>query len=164
MIRTVLSLAVACAALPASAEPARIARIERTLLPGITVVGRPTRYMALAERMAHYKAPAISVAVFDRGRIVWSRAYGQAAPGRPATARTLFQAASISKPVFAAATLRLVHERRLGLDRPINDFLRSWRLPDAEAAPARAVTLRHLLSHSAGPFGDGARARTRASS
>jgi len=152
MIRTVLGLALACASLPAaaSADPARIARIERTLLPGVTLFGRPTRNMAVAERMAHYKVPAISVAVFDGGRIVWSRAWGDAAPGRPATARTLFQAASISKPVFAASALSFVHDGRLSLDRPVNDFLRSWRVPDSEAAPGSAVTLRHLLSHSAG--------------
>ncbi|MGI8705106.1 MAG: serine hydrolase domain-containing protein [Sphingomicrobium sp.] len=106
--------------------------------------------MDLQTRMAHYHVPAVSIAVIDRERIVWSRAWGQAAPGRPATTRTLFQAASLSKPVFAAAALQLVHWGQLDLDKPVNEFLRSWRVPDSEMAPGSAVTLRRLLSHSAG--------------
>jgi CubicO group peptidase (beta-lactamase class C family) len=161
MIRKTILAALGCAAIFADAGGAaaesphgpRIARVERTLLPGVTVVGRPTRHMSLEERMAHYKVPALSVAVFDGGRIVWSRAYGRtnaAAPGTAATPRTLFQAASISKPVFAAAALAEVHRGRLSLDRPINEHLRRWRLPDGDVAPATEVTLRRLLSHGAG--------------
>lgn len=159
MIRTTAALALAVAlslaTAPAQAQQAhlaRISRIESTLLPGVTLFGQPTRFMSLQERMAHYKVPAVSVAVFEDGRIAWSRAYGRAdvAAGRPVTIRTLFQAASISKPVFAAAALREVHRGRLALDRPINDYLRSWRVPDSQVAPASGVTLRRLLSHSAG--------------
>lgn len=100
--------------------------------------------------MAHYHVPAVSIAVIDGGRIVWSHAWGQAAPRQPATTHTLFQAASLSKPVFAAAALQLVHRGRLDLDKPVNEFLRFWRVPDSEVVPGSAVTLRRLLSHSAG--------------
>jgi CubicO group peptidase (beta-lactamase class C family) len=166
MIRKTILAALGCGAIlggaifggaaQAAAQGAhqpRIARIERTLLPGITLIGQPTRHMNLDARMAHYKVPALSVAVFDGGRIVWSRAYGRTsagAAGAGATPRTLFQAASLSKPVFAAAALSLVHRGQLALDRPINDYLRRWRLPDSDVAPASEVTLRRLLSHSAG--------------
>lgn len=145
-------IAPAAAAAAPPAEQPRIARIERTLLPGITLVGQPTRNMSLDARMGHYRVPAVSVAVIEGGRIAWSRAWGRAdaASAMPATERTLFQAASISKPVFAAAALREVHRGRLTLDRPINDHLRRWRLPDGEAGPASGVTLRRLLSHNAG--------------
>jgi CubicO group peptidase (beta-lactamase class C family) len=144
------AFAAAAAAQPPPQQP-RIARIEATLLPGATIVGRPTAFMKLAERMAHYHVPAVSIAVIDGHRLAWSRAYGRAeAGGRTATVRTLFQAASISKPVFAAAALRLVDQGRLRLDAPINDALRSWRVPDSDVAPGSALTLRHLLSHSGG--------------
>jgi CubicO group peptidase (beta-lactamase class C family) len=155
-----LAFSIALAPVAATAAAAqgvhgpRIERIERTLLPGITLVGSPTRHMSLEERMAHYRVPGLGIAVFDGGRIVWSRSYGtaDAAAGAraPVTPTTLFQAASISKPVFAAAALAEVHRGRLSLDRPINDYLRRWRLPDGEAGPASEVTLRRLLSHSAG--------------
>jgi CubicO group peptidase (beta-lactamase class C family) len=58
---------------------------------------------------------------------------------------TLFQAASISKPVAALVTLRLVAQDRLSLDVDVNEYLRSWRLPNAGWPP---VTIRHVLGHS----------------
>ncbi|MDR0344666.1 MAG: beta-lactamase family protein [Nocardiopsaceae bacterium] len=59
---------------------------------------------------------------------------------------TLFQAASISKPVTAMAVLRLVAEGRLSLDADVNRYLTSWHLPGREGTGP--VTLRHLLSHT----------------
>lgn len=59
---------------------------------------------------------------------------------------TLFQAASISKPVTAMAVLRLVAEGRLALDADVNRYLTSWHLPGREGAAP--VTIRHLLSHT----------------
>ena len=63
---------------------------------------------------------------------------------------TLFQAASISKPVAASAALRLVEQNQLSLDAPVNARLKSWRIADSAAAKGDAVTLRHLLTHTAG--------------
>jgi CubicO group peptidase (beta-lactamase class C family) len=62
----------------------------------------------------------------------------------------LFQAASISKPVFALAVLHLVDEGRLNLDTNVNEYLKSWKLPDNEFTSEQKVTLRRLLTHSAG--------------
>jgi CubicO group peptidase (beta-lactamase class C family) len=62
----------------------------------------------------------------------------------------LFQAASISKPVAATALLRLVDEGKLDLDRPVNDYLTSWKLPENRFTATEKVTLRRLVSHSAG--------------
>ena len=50
----------------------------------------------------------------------------------PATDRTLFQAASISKPVSAVAILEAVERGLIQLDRPVNEQLRGWNLPDNE--------------------------------
>jgi len=61
---------------------------------------------------------------------------------------TLFQAASISKPVAAMVALRLVADGRLMLDRSVNQFLTSWQLPDEGMAVP--VTVRHLLCHGGG--------------
>jgi CubicO group peptidase (beta-lactamase class C family) len=58
---------------------------------------------------------------------------------------TLFQAASISKPVAALVALRLVDQGRLALDADVNQYLTSWQLPDGGGLPP--VTIRHLLSH-----------------
>jgi CubicO group peptidase (beta-lactamase class C family) len=68
----------------------------------------------------------------------------------PVDADTLFQAASISKPVAAIAALRLVEQSELSLDAPINDYLASWKVPDNGDTARQAVTLRQIVSHTAG--------------
>jgi CubicO group peptidase (beta-lactamase class C family) len=128
-----------------------IARVENSLMAPVTLIGQPTAIGSIEQRMAHHKVPALSVAVVEDGKLVWAKAYGEAvAGGRPASTATLFQAASISKPVAAAAALTLVHRGRLSLDKPVNEYLSSWKLPESEFTARQPVTLRHLLSHSGG--------------
>lgn len=68
----------------------------------------------------------------------------------PVTDRTLFQAASLSKSVSAAGALSLVQEGIVSLDTDINDYLTSWQVPDNAFQNTEKVTLRRLLSHTAG--------------
>lgn len=63
---------------------------------------------------------------------------------------TLFQAGSISKPVAALAALRLVEQGKLSLDEDVNAKLVSWKVPGNEFTKEQKVTLRRLLTHSAG--------------
>lgn len=102
--------------------------------------------------MRFYKVPGISVAFFDHGKIIWTRAYGLAdvATKKPVTSETLFQAASISKPVSALAALHLVEGCKLSLDENVNDKLRTWKVPDNHFTTQDKVTLRRILSHTAG--------------
>ena len=118
----------------------------------MVVSGEPLPPMPISERMAYYKVPGLSVAVINDNKVVWARGYGTLAAGgtRQVTPTTLFQAASISKPVSAAGALTLVHRGQLSLDAPANQYLRSWRIPDTQLTLKRPVTLRHLLSHTAG--------------
>ena len=130
----------------------RIARIEAHLVPGIVVKGGPPQALTMDDRMRALHTPAVSVAVLNDGAIEWARAYGVLKAGAPerATPRTRFQAASISKPVAAMAALRLVQGGRLSLDEDINAKLVSWKLPGNEFTTTEKVTLRRLLSHTAG--------------
>lgn len=155
-----LCLLVACGVeAPGSSDPAgvaeteaRIARITSAVLATPVIRGEPARYLPLAERMAELGVPGASVAVFEDGDIVWARGWGLAdvGSGRAVTPETLFQAASIAKPVAALAALRLVENGAIGLDDDVNARLTSWRVPDNEFTSARKVTLRTLLNHSAG--------------
>lgn len=133
-------------------QAARIARIEDGLLPAVLIQGQPIPKMTLAARMKHYKVFGVSVAFFEHGRIAWTRTYGLAdvAHKIPVTRQTLFQAASISKPETAMAALHLVEEGKLSLDENVNDELHSWKVPENEFTKEQKVTLRRLLSHSAG--------------
>jgi CubicO group peptidase (beta-lactamase class C family) len=102
--------------------------------------------------MAHYRVPGIGLALIERDEVAWTGGYGVLESGgdAPVTGDTLFQAASISKPVSAMAALRLVQEGLLDLDADVNDVLRSWRIPENEHTQTHKVTLRGLLSHTAG--------------
>jgi CubicO group peptidase (beta-lactamase class C family) len=136
-----------------SASPeARAARVEQGLLPGIVVAGRPLPAKSLAARMSELKTPGVSIAVINGGAIEWAKGYGVAEAGgtTPVTPRTLFQAASLSKPVAALAALRLVEQGKLVLDQDVNERLTPWKVPDNDFTRTEKVTLRRLLSHSAG--------------
>ena len=135
-----------------TAASERADRVEKELLPGIVITGRTLPANSIAERMAALKVPGASVAVINDGVVEWARGYGVAEAGSstPVTPRTLFQAASISKPVAALAALRLVEQGRLVLDEDVNARLRSWRVPENELTKTEKVTLRRLLSHTAG--------------
>ena len=131
---------------------ARIARVERGLLPAVAIRGvRDTAY-TLADRLERYSVPGVSIAVIDQGRVAWTRAYGalEAGGAQRVDTTTIFQAGSISKAITAVAALRHVERGQLALDEDVNRRLTSWKVPASPAKGERLVTLRELLSHSAG--------------
>lgn len=138
---------------PDAALAARIARVESGLLPAARLAGTaPAEPWTLLRRSLIHRVPGISVAVIADGQLSWARGYGLARVGESTavTADTLFQAAALSKPVAAAALLSLVDTGRLALDTDVNSTLTSWKIPAAPIAGTEPVTLRRLLSHTAG--------------
>jgi len=115
--------------------------------------------MDLADRMAHYNVPGVSVAVINNYQVEWTRGYGVLEAGRsePVTPGSLFQPASIAKLVVAVTALRYVERGALDLDDEVNQRLVSWRVAENEFTAAERVTLRRLLSHSAGVTVEGFR-------
>ena len=118
----------------------------------------PGRKMGLIQRMKHYKVPGISIAFVYQEELAWAKGFGvvEAGSEKPVTTETIFQAASISKPVTAMVALHLVEAGLLDLDADVNDMLHSWKVPESEHTRVRRdgsqpkVTLRGLLSHNAG--------------
>src|SRR5438093_8839465 len=111
---------------------------------------------SVRQLLEQHHVPGVSIAVIKDFRIAWTAAYGIAdlATGAAVDADTVFQAASISKPVAAMAVLKAVSDRRFGLDDDINSILKSWKLPTGDVTRDRPVTPRTLLSHTSG-LGDG---------
>ncbi len=136
---------------PATAE-ARQAAVATGLERAIQVAGREPERWTIQQRMEVYGVPAVSVAVVHDGRLDWARAWGWAdvASKREATPSTLFQAASMSKSVAALGALTMVEDGLLSLDGDVNDALVAWKVPENAFTAARPVTLRALLSHTAG--------------
>ena len=101
-------------------------------------------------QMAQRQVNGLSLAIIHDGKID-ARAYGVVSKEGPAvTTDTLFQAGSISKPVAAVGALRLVEQGTLALDADVNAKLKTWRVPENEFTVKEKVTLRRILSHSAG--------------
>jgi CubicO group peptidase (beta-lactamase class C family) len=127
-------------------------RVLSGLRPSIEVVGRPPVRWTIADRMAYYHVPGVSIAVIEDGRVSWARGVGvkQAGTTDSVAPTTLFQAASISKPVAATAMLRLVERGVLQLDTNVNRYLTSWKVPENTFTTTEKVTLRRLVSHTAG--------------
>jgi CubicO group peptidase (beta-lactamase class C family) len=148
-----LLVALLAALLPAAAsfaqDGADVHRIEQGLRPAVAVQGQPVATRTLAAEMQRLHVPGVSIAVIRNGRIAWARGYGGSYENGPAiTPATLFQAASISKPVSALGALRMVDAKQLDLDADIDTELASWKLPPGPGASH--ATLRQLLSHTAG--------------
>ncbi|MFO0616518.1 MAG: serine hydrolase domain-containing protein [Polyangiaceae bacterium] len=145
-------------AAPLSPAEARAAAFESSLLPAFDLNGVDLR-MKLADRMAKWGVPAVGVAVVEGNAIQFARTYGVLERARDpgdrkseigADVDTVFQAASISKPITAAAILALVDQHQLDLDKPVNSYLRAWKLDDSVFTKDHPVTIRGLLSHTAG--------------
>jgi CubicO group peptidase (beta-lactamase class C family) len=107
--------------------------------PGTT----PSR-VDMSEALHALHIPSASIALIDNGALAWARAWGGA------STETLYQAASLSKVVTAVAAMRLVETGELALDRDVNDDLIGWRVPDNSFTEGHPVTLRGLLSMTAG--------------
>jgi CubicO group peptidase (beta-lactamase class C family) len=103
-------------------------------------------------RMNRSEVPGLGIALVNHGKVEWVRGYGvlRAMSDPAVTGQTRFQAASISRPITALAALRLVQQGKLDLDRPLNEKLSSWKVPENDLTRSKPPTLRQALSHSAG--------------
>lgn len=110
----------------------------------LTIAGEP-KTLTLSQAMAALNIPAVSIALIDQDRIAFTRAYGDGV-----TPDTLFQAASLSKFVAAIGTMRLLDQKKLTFDGDVNASLTSWRVPANDLDKDHPVTLRGLLSMTAG--------------
>ncbi|HUF73815.1 MAG TPA: serine hydrolase [Gammaproteobacteria bacterium] len=112
--------------------------------------------LTIEELMARFNVPGVSVAAIRDFEIHWAKGYGVAdvETGQAVDTETLFQAASISKPVAAMGVLEAVEDEVFGLDDDINDILTSWQLDGGGFTRDRPVTPRSLTSHNSG-LGDG---------
>ncbi|MCG8467347.1 MAG: serine hydrolase [Gemmatimonadetes bacterium] len=112
--------------------------------------------LTIDELLEELGLPGASVAVIKDFAVHWEKGYGvgDVETGAPVDHETMFQAASISKPVTAMAVLRAVQDGLFTLDTDINDILTSWQLDGGGFTENRPVTPRGLHSHTSG-LGDG---------
>lgn len=145
------ALLVGSAALIAGGAASARARTEaqnvdgkRAWIPSEELVQDLPRLMRIAG------VPGAAVAVVDRGRLAWSRSFGvkNILTRDPVREDSLFEAASMTKPVFAYVVMRLADEKRLDLDKPLVAYRRPAYL--GQDPNLELVTARHVLAHSTG--------------
>jgi CubicO group peptidase (beta-lactamase class C family) len=152
LILVLASLTFSCKTENTDKLLADIQAIENGLLPPVRVMGDSTVSYNLQERMAHYNVPGVSLAIVENGEIKWAKGYGIANSenGSEVGTTTLFQAASISKPIAALAVLKMVEAGLVDLDEDVNLYLKDWKIPESNFTQEKKVTLRGLLTHTAG--------------
>ncbi|MBA3813834.1 MAG: beta-lactamase family protein [Alphaproteobacteria bacterium] len=134
-------------------EAASIKAVENGLRDTVILGGEKPSHMNIFDRMKHYGAPAVSIAVIDKGKMAWAKRYGKikgSPDSKTGDTLPLFQAASVSKSITAVGALLLVQQGKLSLDKDVNIYLKSWKVPENKFTVGQKVTLRRLLSHSAG--------------
>lgn len=147
-----ITIAIAVAQSGPSTVEERIRAVETGLMPAVVLKGRPVPRYTLEERMKALHVRGVSIAVIRNYEIDWAKGYGLAdlVSRRAVTAETLFQAGSISKSVAAVGAMTLVEQGKLKLDDDVNSYLKEWKVPENEFTKEQKVTLRRLLSHTAG--------------
>lgn len=146
--------AIAAIALLAAIGGALVARsgsAQRYRAPASTAALVAAVRDAVPAALGSSRTPGAAVAVVRDGRLAWAGGFGRADADRrePVTGATVFQAGSLSKTVTAWSVLRPAARRMLPLDAPLVDLVRPWPLGRSRF-DARGVTVRRLLSHTAG--------------
>ncbi|WP_162817939.1 serine hydrolase domain-containing protein [Niabella yanshanensis] len=99
--------------------------------------------------MDSLKVPGMSVAVINKGKIVFTKGLGWAdiEQKKPVTPATFFEAASLSKPAFAFFVLTLAHKGVIDLDKPLFEYLPATHIADERY---KKITARMVLAHTTG--------------
>ena len=108
------------------------------------------------ELQAQYNIPGVGIVVIQDFKVEWTRFFGFRSKFTEQNCRqeldtnTLFEAASATKPVVTVALLHLVEKGELDLDADVNTYFKEWKIPENDFTKDEKVTLRRLLTHTAG--------------
>ena len=136
-----VALALACSAVPSTPAAAGDASRAEAVAASLRA--------SIPDLMKAADVPGVAVAVVRGGDVIWTGSFGvaNAETGAKVDGSTVFEAASLTKPVVAYGALELVDAGRLDLDKPLASYMPKPYLADERAKP---VTARHVLSHTTG--------------
>ncbi|MEN0037894.1 MAG: serine hydrolase domain-containing protein [Cellvibrio sp.] len=126
--------------------------LENGIRNQVRFLNEPEELSSITDKMSEYKIPALSLAVIKQGEIAWVDIYQDAnfTEERKLNCKSLFQAASLSKPVTFMAAVRMQAAGKIDLDKNIQLYLRDFVLPTGKQTVNNPVTLRNIFSHTSG--------------
>ena len=125
---------------------------EENILTKVRFVGEEPTNHSVFDRMEFLGVPGVSFALIQDGQIEWAEGYGVQSleTMKVVTRDTLFQAASLSKPVTLMAVMRMHEAGLIDLDADIQTYLAEYRLPVRANSADNAISFRNILSHTSG--------------
>ena len=130
----------------------RKSQLENGIRRQVRFVGESEVFSTILDKMSEYKIPALSLAVIRDGEIEWTEIYrnDQFSESQDLTCTSVFQAASLSKPVTVLAAVRMHSVGDIDLDRNIQTYLKEFVLPQGKQSEDSPVTFRNIFSHTSG--------------
>ncbi|MCU4174834.1 serine hydrolase domain-containing protein [Carboxylicivirga sp. N1Y90] len=130
----------------------RKGRLENGIRSQVKFVGESEAFSSITDKMSTYKIPALSLALIKQGKIEWADIYQNEnfPEEQKLDCTSLFQAASLSKPVTFLAAVRMHSAGEIELDKNIQSYLKHFVLPQGKQTEANPVTFRNIFSHTSG--------------
>lgn len=130
----------------------RKVRLENGIRSQVKFLGEAENLSSIKNKMLEYKIPALSIAVIDQGHIEWADIYKNPhfSEVQRLNCTSIFQAASLSKPVTVLAAVRMHSAGEIDLDKNIQSYLKDFVIPQGKQTADNPVTFRNIFSHTSG--------------
>lgn len=127
-------------------------QLENGIRGRVKFIGVPEDLSTIPDKMSEYKIPALSLAVIEGGEIAWADLYRDTTftKEQQPDCNSIFQAASLSKPVTFLAALRMHAAGDIDMDDDIRKYLKAYTLPEGKQTAEYPVTFRNIFSHTSG--------------
>ena len=130
-----------------------LSKIDRSLLNVIPDLNEKIKVIEelTPELIKRFNVPGVSISLITENKITYSKSFGvsDANTKSPVNENTMFEACSMSKPVFALIVMHLVEKGIIDLDKPLFNYLPENFVSDDEDY-SKLITARMILSHTSG--------------
>lgn len=135
----------------------RKVQLENGIRGQVRFLGESENLSTIENKMSAYNIPALSLAVISQGKIEWADIYQNAnfTEEQKLDCSSIFQAASLSKPVTFMAAVRMHAAGEIDLDKNIQNYLKDFVLPQGKQTAENPVTFRNIFSHTSGIISGG---------
>ncbi len=135
----------------------RKVELESGIRGQVKFLGESENFSSITNKMSEYNIPALSLAVINQGKIDWAEIYQNAnfSEAQKLDCMSIFQAASLSKPVTFLAAVRMHSAGEIDLDKNIQNYLKDFVIPQGKQSAENPVTFRNIFSHTSGIISGG---------